>query len=51
MAKMKGSVVVNVERCKGCNLCVGACPTNTLALTTGEVNHRGYAYCREGNDT
>ena len=49
MAKMKGAVVVNVERCKGCNLCVVACPTNTL--TTDEVNHRGYAYCREVNDT
>ena len=51
MAKMKGAVVVNVERCKGCNLCVVACPTNTLPLTTDEVNHRGYAYCREVNDT
>ena len=51
MAKMKGAVVVNVERSKGCNLCVVACPTNTLALTTDEVNHRGYAYCREVNDT
>ena len=51
MAKMKGAVVVNVERCKGCNLCVVACPTNALALTTDEVNHRGYAYCREVNDT
>ena len=26
MAKMKGVVVVNTERCKGCNLCVVACP-------------------------
>ena len=44
MSKMKGAVVVNTERCKGCNLCVVACPTHTLALTTGEVNHKGYAY-------
>ena len=51
MGKIKGAVVVNTERCKGCNLCVVACPTNTLALTTDEVNHRGYAYCREVNDT
>ena len=45
MSKIKGAVVVNTERCKGCNLCVVACPTQTLALTTGEVNHKGYAYC------
>ena len=28
MAKIRGAVVVNEERCKGCNLCVVACPTN-----------------------
>ena len=27
MAKIKGAVVVNTERCKGCNLCVVACPS------------------------
>ena len=47
MSKIKGAVVVNTERCKGCNLCVVACPTQTLALTTNEVNHKGYAYCYE----
>ncbi|MDO4844379.1 MAG: 4Fe-4S binding protein, partial [Bacteroidales bacterium] len=26
MAKMKGATVVDTERCKGCNLCVVACP-------------------------
>ena len=49
MSKIKGAVVVNTERCKGCNLCVVACPTQTLALTTSEVNHKGYAYCYEAN--
>ena len=32
MAKVKGMVVVNTERCKGCNLCVVACPCNVLEL-------------------
>lgn len=32
MAKVKGAITVNIERCKGCNLCAVACPTNTLAL-------------------
>ena len=26
MAKIKGAIVVDTERCKGCNLCVVACP-------------------------
>lgn len=37
--------MVDIDRCKGCNLCVVACPTQTLALATNEVNHKGYAYC------
>ena len=41
MAKIKGAVVVDNERCKGCNLCVVACPLDVLALTTKEVNKRG----------
>ena len=28
MAKIKGAVVVNNERCKGCELCVVACPAD-----------------------
>jgi 2-oxoglutarate ferredoxin oxidoreductase subunit delta len=43
MAKMKGAIVVNTDRCKGCNLCVGACPFHVIALTK-EVNIRGYNY-------
>ena len=42
MAKINGAVVVNTERCKGCNLCVVACPTGVLALQQKEVNNRGY---------
>ena len=44
MAKMKGATIVDTERCKGCNLCVVACPLNVLALTTKEVNHKGYNF-------
>lgn len=47
MAKMYGATVVNVERCKGCNLCVVACPLHVLALTTKEVNRKGYNYAHE----
>ena len=44
MAKVKGAITVNTERCKGCNLCVVACPTHTLALQPNEVNDRGYHF-------
>lgn len=44
MAKIKGAVVVNTERCKGCELCVVACPAGVLELDSKEVNNRGYHY-------
>lgn len=47
MAKIHGAVTVDVERCKGCNLCVIACPTDAIALTSSEVNHKGYPYCQD----
>ena len=44
MAKIKGAVTVDTERCKGCNLCVVACPCGVLGLQQNEVNNRGYHY-------
>lgn len=44
MSKMKGAVQVDTERCKGCSLCVVACPLNLLALADKAVNRRGYRY-------
>ena len=49
MAKMRGAVVIDTERCKGSDLCVVACPTQTLALSTTAVNHRGYAFSQDVN--
>lgn len=40
MAKFKGAVVVNTERCKGCDLCVVACPYKVLALSS-DANSKG----------
>lgn len=49
MAKAIGAVTVDVDRCKGCDLCVVACPTSTLALEKHEVNDRGYHYAFMAN--
>lgn len=43
MAKFRGAIVVDVERCKGCNLCVISCPSKVLALAR-KVNGKGYHY-------
>ena len=38
MAKIKGTIVVDKERCKGCGVCVASCPCDVLALSV-EVNN------------
>jgi 2-oxoglutarate ferredoxin oxidoreductase subunit delta len=45
MAKTKGTVEINAGRCKGCDLCVVACPSDVLALGK-EVNSKGYNYAQ-----
>jgi 2-oxoglutarate ferredoxin oxidoreductase subunit delta len=40
----RGTLVIDVEACKGCDLCIEACPPNVLVMTTHEVNTRGYRY-------
>ncbi len=41
MAKVRGAVIINTEACKGCDLCVVACPTDVLKLGE-QVNSKGY---------
>jgi 2-oxoglutarate ferredoxin oxidoreductase subunit delta len=40
----RGTLVIDVEACKGCDLCIDACPPNVLVMTTHQVNARGYRY-------
>lgn len=40
----RGHVVIDVEACKGCDLCIDACPPRVLVMTTHTRNARGYLY-------
>ena len=39
----RGTVEIAVERCKGCDLCIPACPPKVLEMST-DVNARGFRY-------
>jgi 2-oxoglutarate ferredoxin oxidoreductase subunit delta len=39
----RGTLVIDTEKCKGCELCVAACPPNVLEMSTA-VNEMGYRY-------
>jgi 2-oxoglutarate ferredoxin oxidoreductase subunit delta len=49
MAKVKGEIVVDIERCKGCEVCIPACPEEVIAMTK-QVNRKGYRYAQPVND-
>lgn len=38
----KGWVYIDTDRCKGCNLCVDACPQDILELSKDKFNAKGY---------
>lgn len=40
----RGHVVIDVEACKGCDLCIDACPPGVLVMTTHTVNATGYRF-------
>jgi len=44
----KGKVKINKEKCKGCELCVEACPTGVLAMSE-DYNSMGYHYSHPVN--
>ena len=49
MAKLKGAIVIDIERCKGCEVCVGACPESSNCNGKA-VNGKGYHYAESVND-
>jgi 2-oxoglutarate ferredoxin oxidoreductase subunit delta len=40
----RGTVVIDVDACKGCDLCIDACPPGVLVMTKDTVNGRGYRF-------
>ena len=43
MAKVKGDILIDIEKCKGCELCIDACPQESLDRSR-KVNNKGYLY-------
>ncbi|MGI6321563.1 MAG: 4Fe-4S binding protein [Bacteroidales bacterium] len=46
---IKGAIVVDIEYCKGCGVCVGACPQEVIRLSK-KVNGKGYNFAEMQND-
>jgi 2-oxoglutarate ferredoxin oxidoreductase subunit delta len=38
----KGWIEVSDQYCKGCELCISACPQEVMALDMSRLTHRGY---------
>jgi 2-oxoglutarate ferredoxin oxidoreductase subunit delta len=49
MAKVIGEIIINVERCKGCELCVEACPKESIEISDS-INSKGYQFAIKVND-
>jgi 2-oxoglutarate ferredoxin oxidoreductase subunit delta len=47
--KVKGRVVIDIEKCKGCELCTVACKEHALRLSD-TINIKGYRYIVANND-
>jgi len=43
MAKAKGKIVIDSEKCKGCEVCIIACPQKCISLGD-KLNLKGYTF-------
>ncbi len=48
MSKIKGAIVVNTDRCKGCQLCVVACPQEVIAIAQKKGKRTRVSLCGAG---
>ena len=39
---LKGTIEVDEMHCKGCGICVDACPQNVIALDMSQLTPKGY---------
>lgn len=49
MAKVIGTIVVEIQKCKGCGICVTACPQDVIQLSN-DVNSKGFNFAEMKND-
>jgi 2-oxoglutarate ferredoxin oxidoreductase subunit delta len=42
----RGRIEIDRERCKGCGLCVGACPEKILMLSKDQSNAQGLPFAQ-----
>ena len=41
----KGRIEIDIDKCKGCEICIGTCRFNVITLSeTGKVNAFGFSY-------
>jgi 2-oxoglutarate ferredoxin oxidoreductase subunit delta len=38
----RGTITINNERCKGCELCTSVCPQNVIFMAEDVLNSNGY---------
>ncbi len=50
MAKTYGYILIDVEKCKGCELCVEECPQKAISMSPN-INKKSYHYAILANDT
>ena len=41
---VRGTVLIDVEGCKGCDLCIEACKPRVLKMTTDRTNATGFRF-------
>jgi len=47
--KVKGRVEIDIQKCKGCELCINSCKEHALSLSD-TINIKGYRYIIANND-
>ncbi|MBN2136177.1 MAG: 4Fe-4S dicluster domain-containing protein [Sedimentisphaerales bacterium] len=45
---MAGKITIDIEKCKGCGLCVAVCPKGSIVISS-ESNAKGYFPARPTN--